>query len=206
MMKSADLRNRNDTPGFGRLDGPRLRRVLLQSQVCPASMIVVQEISKVSAKASFVEYDDVVQALAANRSDHPFHISTLPWRARRGQHLFDPHGVDLMREVMPKDPIAIPQQIARRGVPGKGFPQLLYSPFRCWTSGHGEVENPPAVVCQHQKHIQDLKPDRRHREEINGHHTLHMVLQKGSPGLRWRSSPADHVFAHAGFSDVDPEL
>jgi hypothetical protein len=27
---------------------------------------------EVPAKASFVEYDDVVQALAANGSDHPF--------------------------------------------------------------------------------------------------------------------------------------
>ena len=90
MMESTDPRNRNDMPGFGRLDGPRLRRVLLQSQVCPGSMIVVQKISKVPAKASLVEYDDVVQALASNGSDHPFYISTLPRRARRGQHLFDP--------------------------------------------------------------------------------------------------------------------
>jgi len=90
MMESTDLRNRNDTPGFGRLDGPRLRRVLLQSQVCPGSMIVVQEISKVPAKASLVEYDDVVQALAANGADHPFYISTLPRRARRGQHCLIP--------------------------------------------------------------------------------------------------------------------
>jgi hypothetical protein len=46
-------------------------------------MIAIEEISKVPVKASFVEYDDVVQALAANGSDDPFDISTLPRRARR---------------------------------------------------------------------------------------------------------------------------
>jgi hypothetical protein len=38
-------------------------------------------------KASFVEYDDVAQALSANGSDDAFDISTLPRRTRRGQHL-----------------------------------------------------------------------------------------------------------------------
>ena len=107
MMQSADLRNRNDSSGFGKLDRPRVRRVLLQSQVCSGSVIVVQELSKMSVKTSFMEYDDVVQALAANGSDDPFDIRTLPRRARRGHDLFNPHGLDLMNEVLPKDLIAI---------------------------------------------------------------------------------------------------
>jgi hypothetical protein len=93
-------------------------------------MIVIEEISKVPVKASFVEYDDVVQALAANGSDDPFDISTLPRRARSGEDLFDTHGLDLMNEISPKDPIAIPLQIARRGVPRKGLPELLDCSFR----------------------------------------------------------------------------
>lgn len=201
MMESADLRNRNDRPLFGRPDGPSLRRVLLQSQVCPGSMIVIEEISKVPVKAAFVEYDDVVQALAANGSDDPLDISTLPRRAWRGQDLFDPHGLNLMNEVLPKDPIAVPQQVTWRCVPWKSLSKLLNGPSRCGMSCHSKVENSPALVCQHHKHIQDLKSDRRYREEIDGNHTLHMVLKKGSPGLRWRSSPADHVFAYAGFAD-----
>jgi hypothetical protein len=50
-------------------------------------------------------------------------------------------------------------------------------------SGHSKVQNPPAVMRQHQKHVQDLKSDGRHREEIDGDHTFHMVIQKGLPGL-----------------------
>ena len=130
MMESADLRNRNDPPGFGRLDGPRLRRVLLQSQVCAGLMIVIEEISKVPVKTSFVEYNDVVQALAANGSDDPFDILTLPRRAWGGQDLFDPHDLDLIDKFFPEDSIAVSQQIAWRGVPGKSLPKLLDTPFR----------------------------------------------------------------------------
>ena len=60
MMESADLRNRNDSPGLRSLDGPRFWRVLQQSQVRPGLMIVIEEISKISVKASFVAYDDMV--------------------------------------------------------------------------------------------------------------------------------------------------
>ena len=78
MMQSADLRNRNDSPAFGQLDRPRLRRVLLQSQVCSGSAIVVQELSKMPVKTAFVEYDDVVQALAAKRANQSFGYAILP--------------------------------------------------------------------------------------------------------------------------------
>lgn len=150
MMKPADLRNRDDTPGFGILNGPRRRRVLLQPQVCPGSMIVGEEISKVPVKTAFVKDDDVVQALPANGSDDSFDISTLPWRARRGQDLVDTHGRDLMDEILSKDPIAIAQQIAGRGIPGESLSELLDSPFRYGMRGHGKVENSAPVVCQRQ--------------------------------------------------------
>src|SRR4051794_7073678 len=120
MMPSADLRNRNDTPHFRRLYGPRLRCVLLQSQVCPGSVIVVQELSKMPAKASFIEYDDVVQALADGSHD-PFHIGTLPGRALRRQDLLNPHGFYPKNENLPKKPIAISQQITGRRIPRECF-------------------------------------------------------------------------------------
>ena len=77
MMESADLGNRNDLPEFRRLDRARLRRILLQSQVRPAPMIVVQEALKVPVQASFVEHNHVVQAFAAKGADDPFDIATL---------------------------------------------------------------------------------------------------------------------------------
>src|SRR5260370_42695619 len=39
-------------------------------------------------------------------------------------------------------------------------------------SGNTKVENATTILCQNQKHVQHLKPDRRYREEVDGNHTL----------------------------------
>ena len=62
------------------------------------------------------------------------------------------------------------------------------------------------VMCQHQKHIQDLEPDRRNGEEIDRHHTLHVILKERSPGLGRRFPAAYHVFTYARFTDLDAEF
>ena len=134
-------------------------------------------------KAPFIEYDEVVQALTANGSDDSFHVSTLPWRAWRGQDLFDSHRLDLIDELFPEDSITISQQILGCGVPGEGFPEVVNGAFRGRVVSHGKVEYPPAVMCQDEKHIQDLKPDCRNGKEIDGHHTVEVVLQEGPPSL-----------------------
>lgn len=66
----------------------------------------------------FAEHDHEVQALAANGADDPFQGSSLPGTTRCRQHLVDTHGFDLIHHMFPEDPVAIPEQIAGRGVPG----------------------------------------------------------------------------------------
>ena len=46
-----------------------------------------------------------------------------------------------------------------------------------------EMDDPAAFVCQYQKHVQDLEPDRRHNEEIYRDHSLYVILEERSPGL-----------------------
>ncbi len=74
MMESADLRNRDDTSGFRRLNGASFRCVLEQSQMRSAPMIVGDKTLKVPVKASFVKYNYMVQALAADSPDHALDI------------------------------------------------------------------------------------------------------------------------------------
>jgi len=69
-----------------------------------------------------------------------------------------------------------------------------------------QVQNPAPVVCQHQEHVQNLKPDGRHGEEVHRDQALEMVAEKGPPSLRWRLPTVDHVLAHTGLADVDAEL
>jgi len=51
---------------------------------------------------------------------------------------------------------------------------------------HAEMQDPAAVVSQHQEYVQYLKANRRHREEVDRYHRLDVIRKEGSPGLRWR--------------------
>jgi len=46
---------------------------------------------------------------------------------------------------------------------------------------------------QHQKDVKDLKTDRGHREAVDGHQLLGVILQKRAPSLRRRVAAAHHV-------------
>ena len=206
MRESADFRHRNNPHHVRRLDWARNRRVLLQSQVRPAPMIVVHETWQVTVQAPFAEHDYVVEALAADGTDDPFHISSLPGGTRCRQHLFDPHGFDWIHDIFPEDPVAIAQQMTGCCIPRKGFPELLRGPLRGGMSGDSKVEDPASVVSQHQKHIQDLESDGRHRKEVDRNQSLYMIVEEGPPSLRWRLPVADHVLADARFADGNAKL
>ena len=74
--------------------------------------------------------NDVVQALAPNRSDHTPHVRPLPGRSWRRQHFPDAHFLDLSGEIVAEDTIPITQKVARLRVPGERIAELLASPFR----------------------------------------------------------------------------
>ena len=66
-----------------------------------------------------VEDDDLIQAFAPNRADHPLDISVLPRGARCRNDLCDPHRFDSLAEVGAIRPVAIAEQVARSWVPRK---------------------------------------------------------------------------------------
>src|SRR5215468_6783825 len=169
-------------------------------------MIIVGEPSEVARQSGFTEYDYVIQALPPNGADHPLDIGSLPRRPGRREHLFDAHRLHLLHKVCAEDPIAIAQQIARRSLPRESLSQLLGSPLSRRMSGDAKVQNAPPVVRQHQEHVQDLEPYRRHRKKVDGNHSLHVVVQEGPPSLGGRVPAPDHILAHARLADVDAEL
>src|SRR5215213_2454828 len=59
---------------------------------------------------------------------------------------------------------------------------------------------------QHQKHIQDLKANRRHDEEVYRYQALDVIIQEGPPPLgRWFPT-AHQILAYAGFADIDAKF
>ena len=68
------------------------------------------------------------------------------------------------------------------------------------------MENPPTVVRQHQKHVQDLKPNCRHSKEVHRYQALDVVLEERPSRLRRWLPATEQILAHTGLADVDAEL
>ncbi len=72
--------------------------------------------------------------------------------------------------------------------------------------GDVEMHDPPSIMGQNQKHIQDLEPDRGYGEEVDRNYRLDVIVEKSPPRLRWRLPASHYVLADAGLTDVKPEF
>jgi hypothetical protein len=63
----------------------------------------------VARQAGFIEYDHVIQALAAKRADHPLDIGSLLRRSGRSQHFLNAQLLHLLGELRTEDAAAVSQ-------------------------------------------------------------------------------------------------
>src|SRR5215467_6885768 len=94
-----------------------------------------------------VPHNDVIQALAPNRSDQSFHIWILPRRSRRRDHFFDPHVLGEGNDCSSENRISIADQILWR-FPGKGFSNLLRRPLFARMIRYVEVQHTAPIMRQ----------------------------------------------------------
>ena len=66
MMQSANLGERHDLALLRRLHPPRLRGILVQTQMCSAGVVVREIIFKHAVQVSLVQHDEVIQTIAPN--------------------------------------------------------------------------------------------------------------------------------------------
>ena len=90
----------------------------------------------------------MVEALASEGADEPFHVGILPRRPRRRLDFEDPEGLDSARERDPVDRIAIAQHVSRSGLPGAGLHELLRRPLGRGGVGDVDVKDAPPFVRQ----------------------------------------------------------
>ena len=57
----------------------------------PDLVVVGSVVLQNPTQLRFVEHDQVIEDFAPNRSDEPFDVAILPWRAGRGRMIADPN-------------------------------------------------------------------------------------------------------------------
>jgi len=195
-MQSAYLRNGEDSAAFGRFDLALYGRVLLERQVRSCVMIVVEVSSKNSQQVPFIENDELIEALATNRSDESLDVRRLPWRAVRDHDLLDTHVLDALSEELTVDRIPIPDQEPGRLILGKRLDDLLSRPLGCRMRRDVEVNNHAAMMTEHDEGEEYAELRCRDGEEVDGHDVTNMIVEESTPSLRWRLAVADSVPVH----------
>jgi hypothetical protein len=97
------------------------------------------------AEMPLPEHDNMVQAIASDRTDRPFTISILPRRSRRGRPIPNAHRPKAMDEDVTVDGVAVTDDVSRR-FPTIGLGELARNPFSRWVRSHSQPQHLPAVV------------------------------------------------------------
>ena len=92
VMQAADLWNGDYAPPIQRRDRTWKRCILVQTEVRSCSRVVGDVLVQHSTKAGSRQHDDVIEALAPDRSDESFNVGVLPWGARRRQDVLNADG------------------------------------------------------------------------------------------------------------------
>ena len=78
MVQATDFANREDPATFGRLKWPAVRCILAERKV-GARLVIVREVAgEGAAQMPFAKDENMIQALARETADEPFHERILP--------------------------------------------------------------------------------------------------------------------------------
>src|SRR5262245_20603836 len=146
--------------------------------MCPKPMVIDQGIRQQTPEMRCAQHDDMLEHVSAYTANHPFYIWILPRTLRGDKYFFDAHVVHTLLERTAIDAIPITQEIAGRGIPRKGFYNLLGRPLGCGVFRDMNVDDAAAFVSQDDQDEQYPERHGRHGKEIQGDDIFDMVVQK----------------------------
>src|SRR6202047_2171842 len=97
--------------------------------MCTDVVVVTSIGSQDPAQMRLTENDDMIQALAADRSDQPFGKAILPRRGWGGRLVPDAHCAQSACDDAAIDPVPIADEVVRGLIPRKRLRDLTCNPF-----------------------------------------------------------------------------
>jgi hypothetical protein len=79
VMQTADFWNGDNATGSRRCDRARAGCLLVERKMCSRPHVVGDVVSEDPVQPRRVHHDHVIEALASDRTDDPFHVGVLPW-------------------------------------------------------------------------------------------------------------------------------
>ena len=125
-------------------------------------MIVREVRGQSAAQVALAENDDMIQTLTPYRTNQALGEGILPEAVRRREDFLDPHALHAVPKLLAVDLVAVAQEVGRCGVVREGVHDLLSGPAGGGVLGHVEVDNPAAMVGEHDQDEEDAEPSGGH--------------------------------------------
>ncbi len=186
MVQATNFGNLHDRAHLGPRNGPDIRCILVEREVSSCAVIVDEVARQDAAQVPLAENEHMVQTLAPDRADEPFHAGILSRAVRGRQHFTDPHALHASLERVAVDLVAIAEEIRRGSVFREGVHELRGRSVGGGMLGHVEVEDAPALVGEDDQDEEHAQVGGRNGEEIDRDQFADMVGQERAPGLRRR--------------------
>src|SRR5258708_23269297 len=122
-----------------------------------SAIVMANVLAKDSLNVAFVERDQEVEALPADRSDQALAIGVGLRSAERSPQNPYTETVQLLVEPRRKDPVAIMNQKPVRVIEHEELTELLDGPFRSRMPGNVEMQDPPRAGLHCAEHVTNPK-------------------------------------------------
>jgi hypothetical protein len=196
MMQPTDLGDFPDWANLWPLDRPRHGTIHGQRPVRAPVMVIADVCRQEPPQMSLIQDHHVIQALATDAANEPFHEGILPWALWGDEDLFVPQVPHPLAKQSVVDAVSIAQQIPRRLVPWEGVDDLLCGSLSGGMCRHIEVDDATSIVGQDDEDKEHLACHRRHDKDIEGDQILHMVVKESLPCRRGRLASSDAIRLH----------
>jgi len=192
MMQAAEPRHGDNlalVAGCSRSRNAPGWRCLRQGEVGSVFVVVPNVFTHQAHQVAFIEHDHMVEQIAAATPDPALCYPILPRTPKTGLLGLGAEALHRLDHFAIETGAAVKDQIARRRIVGKGFPQLLDHPGSLWMLGNMEMQNAPPVVRNDKEAIQHAEGQRRHGEEIHGSNRFAVVGEERRPAFGWIRTP-----------------
>src|ERR1700738_4252565 len=136
--------------------------------------------SQNSAQMRLAQDNDVVQALAPDRSDQPLGKAILPRRGRCGRLVPDAHGAQSAVDDAAIDPIPIADEVTRSLIPRKCLRYLTCNPFGRRICCDVDPDQVSAVEPDDDEGIEQVETDSWNNEQVHGGNVRRVVIREMS--------------------------
>src|SRR5262249_39632743 len=147
----------HDRARRGKCDRPDVGCVLVEREVRADLMVVSEVVGQEAVEVSLAKNEHMVQALAPDRPDETLRERILPRAVWRREDLLGAQALHAVPKWLTVDLVAVAEEIGGGGVVRERVHELLSGPGGGGMLGDVEVDDPSAVVGEHDEDEEDAE-------------------------------------------------